>query len=69
MKSLIILGRLDDSLQVLRPFGPGEGIAGLVVAGDEAVEQFFEIPLGMLHAVGQALLAENAEEALDQVHP
>ena len=57
MKCLIFLGRLDDSLQVLRPFGPGERIARLVVVGDETVEQFLEVLLGMLNTVGQTLLA------------
>ena len=69
MKGLIRLGRLDDSLQVFGALGPDERIAGLVVAGEEAVEEFFEILFGALHAVRQALLAENAEEALDQIHP
>ena len=57
MKSLIFLGRLDDSLEVLWPFGPGKRIAGFVVAGDEAIEQFFQVLLAMLYAVGQTLLA------------
>ena len=69
MKSLVILGGLDDSLQVFGAFGPSEWIAGLVVAGEEAVEEFLEILLGMLNAMRQALLAEDAEEAFDQVHP
>ena len=57
MKCLIFLGRLDDSLEVLRPFGPGKRIARFVVAGDEAIQQFFQVLLAMLYAVGQALLA------------
>ena len=39
MKSLIVLGGLNDSLQVFGAFGPSEGITGVVVAGEEAVEQ------------------------------
>ena len=69
MKSLILLGGLDDPLQVFGAFGPGEWIAGLVVAGEEAVEEFLEILLGMLDAMRQALLTENAEEAFDEVDP
>jgi len=69
VKSLIVLGGLDDSLQVFGAFGPSEWITGLVVAGQEAVEQFLEILLGMLDAVRQTLLAEDAEETFDQVHP
>ena len=69
MKSLIVLGGLDDSLQVFRAFGPSEWITGLVVAGEEAVEEFLEILLGMLDAVRQTLFAEDAEETLDEVHP
>ena len=66
MKGLIVLGRLNDSLQVLGTLGPGEWVAGLVVAGEEAVQEVLKIPFGVLHAVRQALLAENAEETLDQ---
>ena len=69
MKSLILLGCLDDSLEVFGTLGPREWIAGFVVAGEEAVEEFLEILFGALHAVRQALLAENAEEALDQIQP
>jgi hypothetical protein len=69
VKSLIVLGGFDDSLQMLRAFGPGEWIAGLVVAGQKAVEEFLEFLLGMLNAVCQTLLAEDAEEAFDEVHP
>ena len=69
MKSLIVLGGLNDSLQVFGAFGPSEGITGLVVAGEEAVEQFLEVLLGMLAAVRQTLLAEDAEETFDEVHP
>ena len=67
MKSLIVLGGFDDSLQVFGTFGPSEWITGLVVAGEETVQQFLEILLGMLDAVGQPLLAEDAEETFDQV--
>ena len=69
MKSLIVLGSLDDPLQVLRAFGPSKGIARFVIAGEEAVEKFFEILLGMLDAVRQTLLAEDAEETFDEVYP
>ena len=69
MKSLIILGGLDDALQVFGAFGPCEWIAGFVVAVEEAVEEFLEILLGMLDAVRQALLTEDAEEAFDEVYP
>ena len=69
MKSLILLGGLDDPLQVFRAFGPGEWIAGLVVAGEEAAEEFLEILFGMLDAMRQTLLTQDAEEAFDEVHP
>ena len=65
MKCLIFLGRLDDSLQMLWPFGPGKGITRFVVVGDEAMEQFFQVLLAMLYTVRQTLLAQDAEEALD----
>ena len=69
MKSLIVLGGLDDSLQAFGAFGPSKWVAGLVVAGQEAVEQFLQVLLGMLDAVRQTLLAEDAEETFDEVHP
>ena len=69
MKSLIVLGSFNDSLQVFGAFGPSEWIAVLVVAVEEAVKEFLEILLGMLDAVSQALLAEDAEETFDKVHP
>ena len=69
MKSLIVLGCFDDSLQVFGAFGPSEWIAGLVVAVEEALKEFLEVLFGMLDAVSQALLAEDAEETFDEVHP
>ena len=57
MKCLIFLRRLDVSLQVLRSFGPGKRIARFVVAGDETVEQFFQVLPGMLNTLDKALLA------------
>lgn len=69
MKGLIVLGGLDDSLQAFGALGPSEWITALVVAGEEAVEQFLEILLGMLDAVRQTLLAEDTEETFDEVHP
>src|ERR1039458_702570 len=69
VKGLIVLGGLDDSLQAFGAFGPSEGITGLVVAGEEAVEQFLAILLGMLDAWRQTLLAKDAEETFDEVHP
>ena len=52
MKSLVVLGGLDDALEVLGSLGPSEGITCLVVTGKEAVKEFLEILLGMLDAVG-----------------
>jgi hypothetical protein len=51
------------------PFGPGEGAAIGVVAGDELLKEFLEILFGSLHAVRQSLLAQDAEEAFDQIQP
>ena len=69
MESLIILCGFNDVLQMFRAFGPSEGIARLVIAGEETVEEFLEVLLGMLNAVRQTLFAEDAEETLDKVHP
>jgi hypothetical protein len=52
---LIILGGLDDALQLFRAFGPGEGVAVFVVAGKEAAEQILQILLGSLNAMRQRL--------------
>jgi len=67
VKSLVILGGFDDSLQVFGTFGPSEWITGWVIAGEETVQQLLEMLLGMLAAVCQTLLAEGAEETFDQV--
>lgn len=69
MKGLIVLGGLDDSLQVLGTFGPGEWVAGLVIAVEEAVQEVLEISLGMLDAMRQALFTKDAEETFDEVDP
>jgi hypothetical protein len=66
VKSLVVLSGFNDSLQVFGTFGPSEWITGLVVAGEETVQQLLEILLGMLDAVCQTLLAEDAEETFDQ---
>ena len=44
-------------------------MAAGVVAGYEADEEFFQILLGVLHAMRQSLLTEDAEKAFDEVHP
>ena len=41
MKNLIFFGRLDDALQVFGALGPGEWIAGFVIAGEKPKEKFF----------------------------
>ena len=35
----------------------------------DQVEKIFQIPLGVLDALRQRLLAQNTEEALDQIDP
>ena len=69
MNSLILLGGFDDALKLLRALGPGERMTSLVVVSEEAVEEFFEIVLRPLHTVRQPLLAENTEEAFDEIQP
>jgi hypothetical protein len=66
---LVLLRGLDDALEVFWSFGPGEGTALGVVAGEEPLKEFFQIVLRSLHTVRQPLLAEDAEEAFDQIHP
>ena len=51
MSRLILFGGFDNVLQLCGAFGPGEGTTSVVVAGQESVEQVFEILLGSLHAV------------------
>jgi hypothetical protein len=60
---------LSFTYELLRALGPGERITGLVIVGEEAVEEFFEIRLRPLRTVRQALLAENTEEAFDEIQP
>ncbi len=69
MRRLVVPGGLDDALQLFRAFGPGEGAAVGIVALKKAFEKILEILLRALHAVRQPLLAEDAEEALDEIHP
>ena len=69
MGGLICLGRLDDFLQVLRPFRPNEGRAGLVVVFNEPLQVFFQFVLGTVDALLQAASGQNAKETFDQIHP
>src|ERR1700760_4566990 len=69
MDSLILLGGFDDALKLLWAIGPSERITGLVVVGKESAKEFFEILFRSLDAVGQPLLAENTEEAFDEIQP
>lgn len=69
MGSLILPGGFDEALKLLGALGPGERIASLVVVGEETVEEFFEVLLRALHAVRKPLLAEDAEEAFDEIQP
>ena len=69
MSRLVILSGFDDALQMFRAFGPDERIAGGVVVGEETQEEILKFLLRSLHAMRQPLLAEDAEEALDQIDP
>jgi hypothetical protein len=66
---LVLFGGFDDSLEVLRPLGPGEGRWILAVLIQVPEQQLFQVFLGALDAVSQGLLGEDAEEAFDHVHP
>ncbi len=69
MSRLILLGGFDNVLQLFGAFGPGERTTGGVVAGQESVEQVFEILLDRCTLCARPLLAEDAEEAFDEIYP
>lgn len=69
MSCLVVLGGLDNVLEFFGSLGPGERLAGVVVAVKKVREEIFEILLGVLHAVRKPLLAQDTEEALDQIDP
>jgi hypothetical protein len=69
MGCLVLLSRFDDSLQLVRPFGPGERRGILAVLFQVAKQKILEILLGTLHALRQCLPGENTEKAFHQVHP
>ena len=56
-------------LQLFRAFGPGERIATGVIVCNEPLEEFSQVLFGMLYAVCQTLLAQNAEESFYEVDP
>jgi hypothetical protein len=66
---LIFLGRLDDALEFLRSLGPHKGLGVLVVLGDVVQQEFLELAFRSVHALRQALFAQDAEKAFDQVDP
>ena len=66
---MILLGGLDDALEVFRPFGPGERRRILAVFLEIANQEILQVFLGTLNALGKCLPGEKAEEALDHVHP
>ena len=69
MGRLVLLGRLDDPLQFTRPFGPHKRGAMLVIVRNVLYEKILELTRRPMNALGQSLARENAEEALDEIHP
>jgi len=69
MGNLVLLGCFDNALKVFRPFGPRERGGILAVFLQIANKEVLQILLGALHTVREGLPGENAEEALDHVHP
>jgi hypothetical protein len=67
MGGLVLFGCFDDALEAFRPFGLGEGRRVLAVFLQVAKQEVLEVLLGMMHAVGQGLAAENTEKAFDHV--
>jgi len=60
---LIFFGRLNDALQLLWSFGPYEGRGVLVVVCDVFQQEFLQVAFRGMHALRQALLAKDTEEA------
>ena len=69
MGCLVLLGGFDDALEVFRPFGPGKRRRILAVFLQISNQEILQVSLGTLDASGKCLPGENAEEALDHVHP
>ena len=69
MGCLVLLGRLDDPLQFARPFGPHKRSVMLVIVSNVLYEKILQLTLRLMNALGQSLASENAEEALDEIHP
>ena len=66
---MVFLGGFDDALEVFRPSGPGEGRWVLAVFVQISNKEILQVFFGTLDALGKCLPSENAEEALDHVHP
>ena len=66
---MVFFGGFDDALEVFRPFGPCEWRWILAVFLQISNQEILQVFLGTLDALGKCLPGENAEEALDDVHP
>src|SRR4029450_2946003 len=69
MGGLILFGRFDDALELLRPFGPSERRRVLTVFLEVSNQKILQVFLGALHALCPWLPSENAKKAFDHVHP
>jgi hypothetical protein len=69
MGCLVFLGGFDNALEMFRPFGPGERGWILAVFLQVPQQEILQVLLGALHAVAECLPGENAEEALNHIHP
>ncbi len=69
MGGLILLGCLDNALEVFRPFRPGERGWILAVFLQVLNQEILQVLLGALYALRECLPRENAEEALNHIHP
>ena len=69
MSGLVLFRRFDDSLQLIRPFGPGERRGILAVLFQITKQKILQVFLGTLHALRPCLPGEKAEKTFDPVHP
>ena len=69
MGGLILLGRFDDALELVRPLSPSERRGVLAVFVEVANQKVLQVFLGALYALRQCLPGENAKKAFDHIHP
>ncbi len=64
----VLLGRLNDPLELLRHPRPSEGLTGFIVVGQEPQQKVLELLVRAMNTLRKTSLAQNTEEALHLIH-